>query len=167
MRMSFSSSDLVKYSIPSVAQKMDALQWMGAVRMRVQTADKNISIIYTTPVHQVWIIVMFLSDSHSDGTHSHPLVRHWWNDNDAPHLTSFCSVNDFYMQQRWTIHNKPKRTFYLGKCVALRFAFALFISRLPLSVSDVWQKAFVKLHMYTIWAIKAWWIKFDTQQKNE
>ncbi len=32
---------------------MDALQWMGAVRMRVQTADKNTTIIHTTPVHQV------------------------------------------------------------------------------------------------------------------
>ncbi len=27
----------------------------------------------------VWIIVMFLSDSHSDGTHSLPLLRHWCN----------------------------------------------------------------------------------------
>jgi len=26
---------------------MDPLQWMGAVRMKVQTADKNITIIYT------------------------------------------------------------------------------------------------------------------------
>ncbi len=26
---------------------------MGAVRIRVQTADKNITIIYTTPVHQL------------------------------------------------------------------------------------------------------------------
>ncbi len=32
---------------------MDALQWMGAVRMRAQTADKNITIIHTTPVHQL------------------------------------------------------------------------------------------------------------------
>ncbi len=24
----------------------------------------------------LWIIVMFLLDSHSDGTHSHPLLRH-------------------------------------------------------------------------------------------
>ncbi len=32
---------------------MDALQWMGAVRMRVQTADKNITIIHTTPVQQL------------------------------------------------------------------------------------------------------------------
>ncbi len=31
----------------------DALQWMGAVRMRVQTADKNITIIHTTPVYQL------------------------------------------------------------------------------------------------------------------
>ncbi len=32
---------------------MDPLQWMGAVRMRAQTADKNITIIHTTPVHQL------------------------------------------------------------------------------------------------------------------
>ncbi len=32
---------------------MDPLQWMGAVRMRVQTADKNITIIHTTLVHQL------------------------------------------------------------------------------------------------------------------
>ncbi len=32
---------------------MDHLQWMGAVRMGVQTADKNITIIHTTPVHQL------------------------------------------------------------------------------------------------------------------
>ncbi len=27
---------------------MDPLQWMGAVRMRIQTTDQNISIIHTT-----------------------------------------------------------------------------------------------------------------------
>ncbi len=32
---------------------MDALQWMGAIRMRAQTADKNITIIHTTSVHQL------------------------------------------------------------------------------------------------------------------
>ncbi len=32
---------------------MDPLQWMGAVRMGVQTADKNITIIHTSPVHQL------------------------------------------------------------------------------------------------------------------
>ncbi len=32
---------------------MYPLQWMDAVRMRVQTADKNITIIHTTPVHQL------------------------------------------------------------------------------------------------------------------
>ncbi len=31
---------------------VDALQWMGAVRIRVQTADKNITLIHTTPVYQ-------------------------------------------------------------------------------------------------------------------
>ncbi len=46
-----SSSDLEKCYI--TRSSMDALQWMGAVRMRVQTADKNITIIYTTPVHQL------------------------------------------------------------------------------------------------------------------
>ncbi len=47
-----SSSDLEKCHCISVSA-MDALQWMGAVRMRVQTADKNITIIHTTPVHQL------------------------------------------------------------------------------------------------------------------
>ncbi len=42
------SSDLEKFS-----SSVDPLQWMGAVRMRVQTADKNITIIHTTPVHQL------------------------------------------------------------------------------------------------------------------
>ncbi len=32
---------------------MDPLQSMGAIRMRVQTADKNSTIIHTTPVHQL------------------------------------------------------------------------------------------------------------------
>ncbi len=41
-----SSSDLEKCSCSS----MDALQWMGAVRMRV---DKNITIIHTSPVHRL------------------------------------------------------------------------------------------------------------------
>ncbi len=31
-------------------------QWMGAVRMRVQTSDKNITMIHTTPVHQLYIL---------------------------------------------------------------------------------------------------------------
>ncbi len=38
---------------------MDPLQWMGAVRMRVQTADKNIhsnpQVMHTTPVHQLML----------------------------------------------------------------------------------------------------------------
>ncbi len=34
---------------------MNPLQWMGAVRMRVQTADNhnNEKVIHTTPVHQL------------------------------------------------------------------------------------------------------------------
>ncbi len=30
---------------------MDALQWMGAVRTQVKTADKTSQVIHTTPVH--------------------------------------------------------------------------------------------------------------------
>ncbi len=33
---------------------MDPLQWMGAVRTRVQTTDKNVTIIHTTPVY-LWM----------------------------------------------------------------------------------------------------------------
>ncbi len=32
---------------------MDALQWMGAVRLRVQTADKNITIIHSSPSNNI------------------------------------------------------------------------------------------------------------------
>ncbi len=31
---------------------MDPLQWMGAVRLWVKTADKDITIIHTTQIHQ-------------------------------------------------------------------------------------------------------------------
>ncbi len=31
---------------------MDPLQWMGAIRMRVKTADKDITIIHTTQIRQ-------------------------------------------------------------------------------------------------------------------
>ncbi len=33
---------------------IDPLQWMGAVRMRVQTADKNITIIHSQSVNVLW-----------------------------------------------------------------------------------------------------------------
>ncbi len=46
-----SSSDLKKHHCITCSA-MYALQWMGAVRMRVQTADKNITIIHTSPVQQ-------------------------------------------------------------------------------------------------------------------
>ncbi len=42
-------ADSEKFSISS----FDPLQWMGAVRMSVQTAAKNITIIHMTPVNQL------------------------------------------------------------------------------------------------------------------
>ncbi len=42
--------------------QMDPLQWRGAARMRVQTADKNITIIHTTPVHQLRSNIVFSSE---------------------------------------------------------------------------------------------------------
>ncbi len=57
---------------------MDPLQWMGAVRKRVQTVDKNITIIHITPVHQLtsWEVKICVKslDSHSDGTHSRQMI---------------------------------------------------------------------------------------------
>ncbi len=46
----FIETDLVKFSIYIICSPMDPLQWMGAVRMR---ADKNITKIHTTLVHQL------------------------------------------------------------------------------------------------------------------
>ncbi len=52
-----SSSDLEKCSITSLAHQW---MWMGAVRMRVQTADKNITIIHkeSTPLQSIslWLV---------------------------------------------------------------------------------------------------------------
>ncbi len=83
-----SSSDLEKCVTASVSQQW---MWMGAVRMRVQTADKNI-----TPVHQLtsweeksyvfvrnpleWGEILVYSDSHSDGTHSLQSMYCWDTD---------------------------------------------------------------------------------------
>ncbi len=75
----------------------DALQWKGAVRMRVQTADKNISqTSYILQTHSFslhktltdglewcgllvdyWDVFISCLDSHSDGTHSLQRI-HWW-----------------------------------------------------------------------------------------
>ncbi len=43
----------IRTNLEKCCSAMDPLQWMGAVRMRVQTADKNITIIHTTPVYQL------------------------------------------------------------------------------------------------------------------
>ncbi len=40
-------------SVTSLDHQCSALQWMGAIRIRVQIADKNNSVIHTTPVHQL------------------------------------------------------------------------------------------------------------------
>ncbi len=101
---------------------MDALQWMGAIRMRVQTADKNITIIHTTPVHQLmsykaescvfvrkWCGLLvdycdvFISclDSHSDGTHSLQSI-HWWISDGILHFSkSDEETNSATSQMAW------------------------------------------------------------------
>ncbi len=43
---------------------MDPLQWMGAVRMRVQTADKNITISTSNPHHSNLLIVSWSRKLH-------------------------------------------------------------------------------------------------------
>ncbi len=48
-----SSSEQIWRNVALHHLLMDPLQWMGAVRMRVQTVDKDITMIYTTPVHQL------------------------------------------------------------------------------------------------------------------
>ncbi len=48
----FMETDLEKCSIISCSP-IDPLQWMGAVRMRVQTADKNITVIHTISVRKL------------------------------------------------------------------------------------------------------------------
>ncbi len=47
---------------------MDPLQWMGAVRMRVQTADKNITIIQV--IHMKWKTVFVTKFSSESSIHN-------------------------------------------------------------------------------------------------
>ncbi len=42
---------IINFSFLHFDSPVDPLQWMGAIRMRFQTADKNITIIHMTPVH--------------------------------------------------------------------------------------------------------------------
>ncbi len=50
-----SSSEQIWRNVYITCSPMDPLQWMGAVRMRVQTADKNITIIqkWSTPLQSI------------------------------------------------------------------------------------------------------------------
>ncbi len=91
----FIGTDLEKFSILS-----SQMEWMGAVRIREQTADKNITIriknvfltnmqLFTSHDINLWTGVVFFCllvdycdvficlDSHSDGTHSLQRI-HWW-----------------------------------------------------------------------------------------
>ncbi len=74
-----SSSDLMKCSIASLVHKCMLFKWMGAVRIRVQTADKNITIIHTTPVHQLmsllWTYNVLMLDLFQ---HLSPPDVNWW-----------------------------------------------------------------------------------------
>ncbi len=72
---------------------VDALQWMGAVRMRIQTADKNITIIHTTPVQQLMSCEARSCENKEEQfwrypfTAEDPPVSNWWNDT----LLQICS----------------------------------------------------------------------------
>ena len=61
---------------------MDALQWMGAIRM---IADKNLTIIHSTPVHQ-WTS----GEDKRWNTSSIKMILRWWDwsfdDNDDKKL---------------------------------------------------------------------------------
>ncbi len=57
----FIRTDLENFSI--TCSPLDHLQWMGAVRMRVQTADKNITIIPITPHHSSPSVNVFWNES--------------------------------------------------------------------------------------------------------
>ncbi len=79
---------------------MDALQWMGAVRMR---ADKNITIIHTTPVHQLtsgedksWNKSSI--KIHSDGTHSLQSIHCWDTDAETHFYKPDEETNSVWME---------------------------------------------------------------------
>ncbi len=103
---------------------MDPLQWMGAVRMRVQTADKNSLLLTNMQLFTLQDINdelesfgLLCLDSHSDGTHSLQRI-HWWasdamlhfykSDEETNSSTSWMVWGWLHFQQNvifgWTIH---------------------------------------------------------------
>ncbi len=114
---------------------MDPLQWMGAVRMRVQTANVNISnsqVIHTIPVHQlmscevkscmlscVWNIVMFLSAVWTlilTAPIQDPLVSKWWN-------AKFTQIHSDKESNTFTIEWPNGKYIYRKFSIWLKFSF--------------------------------------------
>ncbi len=101
-------------------------KWMGAIRMRVQTADKNITIIHTTPAHQlisckVKICVFVWSKSIIKA-----LNCHFW-----PKYQSIIHYNTSFSEKAHPLlssHIKIHRT-VLG-CFSLNSAWSVHISLL-------------------------------------
>ncbi len=92
----------------------------------------------------VWIIVMFLSDSHSDGTHSHPLLRHW------------CS--DAFLQTWW----RNKLIYISDDLRRSKFSFLVNYSfKFP---SIICNNVTKKHHCCDLWRSTGWWIQPSVQK---
>ncbi len=91
---------------------MDALQWMGAVRMRVQTADKNITIIHTTPVHQL------MSWTYLDRVHFYAVLEmytflSWFKLDDIfVDWSLFILMTDLFLDILWHFYQLFRHSFW-------------------------------------------------------
>ncbi len=67
----------------------------------------------------VWIIVMFLSDSHSDGTHSLQSIHCWDTDAETHFSKSDEETNSSWSQMTWGLYTLPLKS--LGSVRFLMF----------------------------------------------
>ncbi len=119
-----------KFSTYITCSPMDSLQWMGAVRMRVQTADKNITIIHTTPVHQLRnksIIMVSLTSNCCKQSKCESSIDSIALSSGKSHLNQegnmHRSSTDYKLKKFWKnmwvdfdVRGQQRMVFYLKKC---------------------------------------------------
>ncbi len=130
----------------SSCSAMDPLQWMGAVRMRVQTADKNITIIHTTPVHHCFWL-KFESSVHNIAYSSEKVISSESGEKYAQIKHCFQAKNCFKQIYWWILMRESNRgrTFSLEEALlwitcgllgCFYYLFGLSFWRHPFTAED-------------------------------
>ncbi len=113
------------------------IRWMGAVRMRVQTADKNITIIHksSTPVNQLT----------SCDVKSCMFVRHPFTAED-PLVSKWCNVTFLFWWISWYPENL---IFYINYC--FNVIIYIYLKKNIDIISNIWSWMFLLRTSFQLW----------------